>query len=723
MKAKVCMLLALFLVCGAVYAFGGTQGATPNAHVVGLANDGDHLWVYTTWGMTKLNKATEEIVSFQESLGEPVPVSSINSFEIDAQGNFWFGTDNSGVLRYDGAGWITYDADTSPVPDNGISALAIDGNGNVWAGTLTGGAAKFDGSSWTVYNTDTSGLPRNRVNAIAHDNQGISWFGTNWGLGKYDGENWTSFTSTDSDLPANSIECLAAGADGDILIGTSKGLSIYDGENWVLHTGEDFGFSGNKVNGCITDSNGNVWITTMEGIARYDGTGWTTFTPDNSGLPDPNFSSCAVDGNGGFWLGTLSNLLSYDGTNWEICETGCLTGEDTWSRKSDMPLARWGAGLGMVDGTIYVIGGFTFGNQVGNIHVYDIATDTWTEKNPMPHPKSFVTSCTINEKIYMFAGRYSSSNYVDEVTVYDPKTETWEEKTEMLNLRQNFGIGKLDGNIYLFGGWNSQTHTGFSCIETYDPSTDTWKQVGDLPALRSDMQCCEVDGKFYISGGWAYINDDWELTATLMIYDPATGEITEKSSMPGPISNAGCCEIDGKIYIMGGTSPDGRTNTVYVYDIATDSWAEKASMPTGRSYMGTFVVDGNIYLVTGTDTYGERMNLINQYHGVSLVLAYEPEEAGVFVENRQPAEFSLLTNHPNPFNPSTTITYSIAKPGRTNLAVYDLLGRKVATLTDGAMTPGDYSITWNARGFASGVYFCRVEQGGAVMTHKMLLVK
>ena len=105
------------------------------------------------------------------------------------------------------------------------------------------------------------------------------------------------------------------------------------------------------------------------------------------------------------------------------------------------------------------------------------------------------------------------------------------------------------------------------------------------------------------------------------------------------------------------------------------------------------------------------------------MLAYEPEGAGVFVENQKPSEFSLLANHPNPFNPSTTITYSIAKPGRTNLAVYDLLGRKVATLADGAMTPGEYSVTWSAQGFASGVYFCRMEQGGLIRTHKMLLVR
>lgn len=89
-----------------------------------------------------------------------------------------------------------------------------------------------------------------------------------------------------------------------------------------------------------------------------------------------------------------------------------------------------------------------------------------------------------------------------------------------------------------------------------------------------------------------------------------------------------------------------------------------------------------------------------------------------------PDGIPLLHNTPNPFNPSTTISYSIANTGWANLIVYDLLGRKVATLADGAMTPGEYSVTWNAEGFSSGVYFCRLEHdGGKILTHKMLLVK
>ena len=59
-----------------------------------------------------------------------------------------------------------------------------------------------------------------------------------------------------------------------------------------------------------------------------------------------------------------------------------------------------------------------------------------------------------------------------------------------------------------------------------------------------------------------------------------------------------------------------------------------------------------------------------------------------------------------------------------NLVIYDLLGREVETLVDEMKTPGSYEVTWNARDFASGVYFYRIETGDSkVLTQKMMLVK
>ncbi len=89
-----------------------------------------------------------------------------------------------------------------------------------------------------------------------------------------------------------------------------------------------------------------------------------------------------------------------------------------------------------------------------------------------------------------------------------------------------------------------------------------------------------------------------------------------------------------------------------------------------------------------------------------------------------PTEFQLEPNYPNPFNPSTTIGYSLPKSGYARLAVYDLMGRQVEKLVDGAQSAGHYKTTFNANGLTSGVYFYQLSvDGNIVGTQKMLLLR
>jgi len=88
-----------------------------------------------------------------------------------------------------------------------------------------------------------------------------------------------------------------------------------------------------------------------------------------------------------------------------------------------------------------------------------------------------------------------------------------------------------------------------------------------------------------------------------------------------------------------------------------------------------------------------------------------------------PAAFNLYQNYPNPFNPSTHIRFSVQGSALTSLKVYDILGREVATLVNEVKQPGRYEVTWNATGYASGVYFYRLKAGSFVQTKRMLLLR
>ncbi len=88
-----------------------------------------------------------------------------------------------------------------------------------------------------------------------------------------------------------------------------------------------------------------------------------------------------------------------------------------------------------------------------------------------------------------------------------------------------------------------------------------------------------------------------------------------------------------------------------------------------------------------------------------------------------PGKFSLHQNYPNPFNPVTKIMFDLPKPGNVTLKIYDVLGREAATLLDKNLTPGNYSVDWNASSYPSGVYFYTLNSGEYADSKKMILIK
>jgi len=89
----------------------------------------------------------------------------------------------------------------------------------------------------------------------------------------------------------------------------------------------------------------------------------------------------------------------------------------------------------------------------------------------------------------------------------------------------------------------------------------------------------------------------------------------------------------------------------------------------------------------------------------------------------KPMVTTLKANYPNPFNPTTTISYQLAKNSLVRLKIYDVLGREVATLVDSNQQKGSHQITFNASQLASGIYFYRLRAGDKVIVKKMLLMK
>jgi len=88
-----------------------------------------------------------------------------------------------------------------------------------------------------------------------------------------------------------------------------------------------------------------------------------------------------------------------------------------------------------------------------------------------------------------------------------------------------------------------------------------------------------------------------------------------------------------------------------------------------------------------------------------------------------PETFSLDRAYPNPFNPTTTLSFAIPEGSKVTLSIYNLQGREVVSLINGNMDAGYHSVIWNANAYASGVYFVKMVAGDFVNTQKLMLIK
>jgi hypothetical protein len=95
---------------------------------------------------------------------------------------------------------------------------------------------------------------------------------------------------------------------------------------------------------------------------------------------------------------------------------------------------------------------------------------------------------------------------------------------------------------------------------------------------------------------------------------------------------------------------------------------------------------------------------------------------------RTPTASYLAQNFPNPFNPTTRISFGLSSPGNVSLRIYDAAGRLVRAVTGGSRSAGHYAETWDGRNMrgeemASGVYFYRLDAGSFTQTKKMILLR
>jgi uncharacterized lipoprotein YddW (UPF0748 family) len=146
----------------------------------------------------------------------------------------------------------------------------------------------------------------------------------------------------------------------------------------------------------------------------------------------------------------------------------------------------------------------------------------------------------------------------------------------------------------------------------------------------------------------------------------------------------------------------------------------------GTLYLDSSTVDtGVTILSTGVDgkpaAADAVMAAVNRKLSPGTAVSIDQER---IAQRMHPGSATIEVNYPNPFNPTTTIVYSVTEPSRIRITVHDLLGRTVAILADAPATPGRYTVMFDAAGYASGLYVVRIyTDGKPAGSRKIMLIR
>ncbi|MBN1292184.1 MAG: alkaline phosphatase [Candidatus Latescibacteria bacterium] len=202
---------------------------------------------------------------------------------------------------------------------------------------------------------------------------------------------------------------------------------------------------------------------------------------------------------------------------------------------------------------------------------------------------------------------------------------------------------------------------------------------------------------------WVETNSNWNETLVIVTGDHETGLLTGPTGKTSgkyyePVTNNGKNNMPGGIFHSG----QHTNQLIPLY----------AKGPSSNLF--------NSYSDQKDPVRGVYMDNTELFKVMKAALIGDPTAIG----SDTPKEYALVSNYPNPFNPVTTINYSVPLVGTVNVSIYDMLGQKITTLVDQVKAPGNYSVTWDASDLASGTYICKVQlYGSKTVTAKMTLMK
>lgn len=322
---------------------------------------------------------------------------------------------------------------------------------------------------------------------------------------------------------------------------------------------------------------------------------------------------------------------------------------NNWERITQLPTERERFATAVVDNKIYLIGGTLSENRkkippgpvgLSTVEVYDTQTNTWQRGVNMPTLRHAAKAAVVNGIIYVFGG-YSAKDqkvvnmkFPTAVEAYDPQNDTWSRKQNMPVPRIHFGLGVVAGKVHIVGGKTDIRGGPTDRVDIYDPATDTWTTAPQMPVQRNlDFDSVAVaNNRIYVIGGIPPIIEE---------YNPISRQWQKMIDMLDLRRGFSQVVMKDNIYLIGGFTPTGRRPkylaTVDVYNPQTQAWSDIRSMPTAIRPYGAAAVNGKIYVLGG---YGKDFEFNPD------VLVYDTGFRAVEALGKLPVRWSELKAEP-----------------------------------------------------------------------------
>ena len=141
---------------------------------------------------------------------------------------------------------------------------------------------------------------------------------------------------------------------------------------------------------------------------------------------------------------------------------------------------------------------------------------------------------------------------------------------------------------------------------------------------------------------------------------------------------------------------------------------------TDQALLAEYITEGNeTRLLVITPETDELFSYSGDFEIAEIIVANSHAE----IPTSLPVLYSLSAAYPNPFNPITTIEFTIPDADNVNVQVYNLKGQVVSTLLSGYQAANTYNLTWDASQSPSGIYFVKAESAENMQTQKLMLIK